>query len=81
MLEIGGKLELAEFLPPLVLYMPERPFGRVGKIERQCAYAEPPAQPENNNTGTMRTHMEAPALASPAAHRNPSRRRTIFWSN
>ena len=31
--------------------MLERPFGRVGKIERQCAYAEPPAQPENTYHG------------------------------
>ena len=28
------------------LYMLDRPFGVI-KIERQCAYAEPPAQPEN----------------------------------
>ena len=62
------------------LYMLDRPFGVI-KIERQCAYAEPPAQPENNNTVTMRTHMEVPALASPAARRNPSRRRAIFWSD
>ena len=59
--------------------MLERHFGRVIKIERQCAYAEPPAQPENNNTGTMRTHMEAPALASPAARRNPTRRDPKNW--